>query len=145
MKRVFSIFLVLILLLCAAGCSNTEQNNGELNNEDSNNTFQSSDVSDKNSETVEKNQDKIGKILVVYFSATGTTEKIAKSIADYTGADTFEILPTQEYISDDLDWTNDNSRVAIEHNNPDSRNVELVKTNPDNFENYDTVFIGYPI
>lgn len=49
------------------------------------------------------------------------------------------------YTSDDLDWTNKNSRVTQEHNNPETRDVELEYNTVDNLDDYDTVFIGYPI
>ena len=57
----------------------------------------------------------------------------------------FEITPVEPYTSDDLNWTNDNSRVSVEHNDESKRDVPLTKTTPDNWADYDTVFIGYPI
>lgn len=86
-----------------------------------------------------------GKTLVVYYSATGTTEKVANYIAAATGADLFKLEPVNPYSSDDLNWTDDNSRVVHEHDNPDARVVELVASTVDNWDSYDTVFIGYPI
>lgn len=86
-----------------------------------------------------------GKTLVVYFSATGNTEEAANYIAAATGADVFELVPAEPYSSDDLNYSDDNSRVVYEHDNPDARTVELEKTTVDNWEAYDTVFIGYPI
>lgn len=86
-----------------------------------------------------------GKTLVVYFSATGNIEKAANYIAEATRADTFELVPAEPYSSDDLDWTDDNSRVVYEHDNPDAREVELVESTVDDWESYDTVSIGYPI
>ena len=55
------------------------------------------------------------KILVVYFSAQGHTEEVAKKLADNLNADIFEIVPVDEYTSEDLDWTDDHSRVTLEH------------------------------
>ena len=86
-----------------------------------------------------------GKTLVVYYSATGNTEAVAGYIAAATGADTFVLEPVQPYTDEDLDWTNDNSRVCVEHENPDQRAVELVASTVENWADYDTVFIGYPI
>lgn len=86
-----------------------------------------------------------GKTLVVYYSATGHTEGVAGYIAAATDADIFELEPAEPYSSEDLDWTNENSRVSQEHENPESRNVELVTATVDDWESYDTVFIGYPI
>ena len=96
---------------------------------------------------IEKEQDneKNGKVLIAYYSATGSTRKVAETIAEHTGGDLFEITPKEIYTSEDLNWTNSNSRVCVEHDNPDSRHVELVTTEVVNFSEYDTVFIGYPI
>lgn len=88
---------------------------------------------------------KNGKTLVVYFSATGNTEEAANYIAEATGGDLFELVPVNPYTDEDLDWTDSNSRVTREHENPDQREVELTQTTVDNWAEYDTVFIGYPI
>lgn len=85
------------------------------------------------------------KVLVVYYSAQSHTKAVAEKIAANLGADIFEIVPKQTYTSEDLDWTNDNSRVSKEHNDESLRNIELTNTKVDNFENYDTLLIGYPI
>ena len=86
-----------------------------------------------------------GKTLVVYYSATGNTEEVANYIAAAANADVFELEPAEPYTSDDLNWTDPNSRVVYEHDNPDARDVELVSTTVPDWESYDTVFIGYPI
>ena len=86
-----------------------------------------------------------GKTLVVYFSATGTTEGVAQAIADTVGADLFEVVPSDPYTSDDLNWTNNDSRVSREHNDEGLRAVALESTDVDGWDDYDTVFIGYPI
>ena len=83
--------------------------------------------------------------LVVYFSATGNTEAAAGYIADATGADLFEITPAEPYTSDDLNWTDPDSRVVYEYENPDARDIALATDTPENWEDYDTVFLGYPI
>ena len=86
-----------------------------------------------------------GKTLVVYFSATGTTQSVAQTIADTVGADLFEVVPSDPYTSDDLNWTNNDSRVSREHNDEGLRAVALESTDVDGWDDYDTVFIGYPI
>lgn len=86
-----------------------------------------------------------GSVLVAYFSATGNTEAAAGYIADALGADTFEITPAEPYTSDDLNWSDEDSRVSREHEAPSLQTVELAETTPENWEDYDTVFIGYPI
>ena len=68
-----------------------------------------------------------------------------RKIADETSGDLFEIEPVNVYSDDDLDWTNHDSRVCYEHENPESRNVELVSIEVADWDSYDTVFIGYPI
>ncbi len=86
-----------------------------------------------------------GKILVAYYSATGTTERVAEKIAEAVGADTFEITPAEPYTDDDLNWTNEESRVSREHDEASLRDVELDTVTPDNWDSYDTVLLGYPI
>ncbi|MCI9442970.1 MAG: flavodoxin [Ruminococcus sp.] len=86
-----------------------------------------------------------GKTLVVYYSASGNTERIGNVIADAAGADVFAVEPAEPYSNEDLDYNDENSRVSVEHENPDAREVELVSATVENWESYDTVFIGYPI
>ena len=86
-----------------------------------------------------------GKVLVVYFSASGNTKDVSELIANRTNADLFEIIPEDPYTSEDLNWTDKDSRVCLEHDDPDMRKVELESTSVPDWESYDTVFIGYPI
>ena len=86
-----------------------------------------------------------GKTLVVYYSATGSTQRVAGYIADALGADQFELVPAQPYTSEDLNWTTPGSRVNLEHDDETLRNVELTADTVDNWADYDTVFVGYPI
>ena len=86
-----------------------------------------------------------GSTLVVYYSAQGHTEAVAQTIADELGADLFEITPTEPYSDDDLNWTDDNSRVSREHEDESLRDVELTQVTPDGWDGYDTVLVGYPI
>ena len=86
-----------------------------------------------------------GRTLVVYYSATGTTASVAQTIADALGADLFEVVPAEPYTSDDLTWQNDDSRVSREHDDESLRTVELASASVDGWDEYDTVFLGYPI
>ena len=86
-----------------------------------------------------------GKILVVYYSASGTTKRVATAIADATGADLYEITPVEPYTSDDLNWTNSSSRVSREHDDESLRDIALTEITPADWDSYDTVLIGYPI
>ena len=90
-------------------------------------------------------EDASGGTLVVYFSATGNTEEAAGYIASLTGGDLFELEPVEPYTSEDLNYSDDNSRVSLEYADESLREVELVADTVENWGDYDTVFIGYPI
>ena len=81
--------------------------------------------------------------LVAYFSASGVTAKVAESLSEAIGADLYEIEPEVPYTKADLDWMDKQSRSSIEMNNPASR--PSIKEMRDNMDDYDTVFVGFPI
>ena len=83
------------------------------------------------------------KTLVAYFSATGTTEAVAKDLAEVTGATLYEIKPEVKYTAADLDWTVKTSRSSVEMQDKDSRPA-IVKDLKD-ADNYDVIFIGFPV
>lgn len=130
MKKVTAIILTLVLVLSLAACG--------ANNDPA-------PTATPSSAAPEASTAPAGKTLVVYFSASGNTERVAKAIADAAGADIFELTPVDEYTSDDLDWTKDGSRVNREHDDESLRDVALTTTEVPNWDEYDTVFIGYPI
>lgn len=84
-----------------------------------------------------------GKVLVAYFSATGTTKGVAEIIAENMGADMYEIVPQEPYTDADLNWHDDKSRSTIEMNDKSSR--PEINGAVEDMEQYTTVFIGYPI
>ncbi len=92
-----------------------------------------------------EDQTNVGKAIVVYYSASGNTKRVAEDIAEAAGADIFEIIPTEVYTDDDLNWTNPNSRVSREHDDESLREVPLTATEVPDWDSYNTVFIGYPI
>lgn len=96
-------------------------------------------------EDSESEKTQVGKTLVVYYSASGHTEDVANTIAGATGADLFELEPAEPYSSADLNYSDDNSRVSQEHENEDLRDVELAAATVEDWDSYETVFIGYPI
>ena len=129
MKKILTLLLVSVFALgILTGC--------QPNNE----TTQTNEQPQK---TETSNQS--GKTLVVYYSATGNTKAVAEMIAEETNGDLFEIEPKDSYSEDDLDWTDSNSRVAREYENEDERHVELVSSTVNHWEDYDTIFVGYPI
>ena len=83
------------------------------------------------------------KVLVSYFSATGRTAGLAKTIARLTGGEIFEIKPVNPYTAKDLDWTNEESRSCREMKDSECRPKILDKVK--DFDSYGIVFIGFPI
>ena len=81
--------------------------------------------------------------LVAYFSASGVTAKVAERLAETVAADVFEIQPAVPYTQADLDWRNKESRSSVEMNNLAFR--PGISGRRDNMEEYDTIFVGFPI
>lgn len=117
MKRLF-IMMFALSMIFAGGCGNAQ--NKAVKNE-------------KNMES---------KKLVVYFSATGTTEKVAKMIATAEKAELYEITPAEKYNAADLDWTVKTSRCCRENDNPKSRPA-IVKSK-ENLNDYNVIYLGFP-
>ena len=163
MKKFFAILLCAVMVFSLAACSgqNEQSSQGSSGStEESTPPESSSEPAEQPSEPSEPASSEApsetssetpsegpveGKTLVVYYSATNNTEAVAGYIAEATGADLFELVPAEPYTSDDLDWTNRDSRVSREHDDESLRVVELTNAVPDNWDEYDTVFIGYPI
>ena len=83
------------------------------------------------------------KKLVAYFSATGTTARAAKALADAINADIFEIAPTKPYTSADLNWNNKSSRSSVEMS--DESNRPAITHTIANLDDYDTIYVGFPV
>lgn len=133
MKKVITLIISLFLVLGLSGCSNNLQDESSNSSTNENKT-ENTDTTTTDSKT-----------LVVYYSATGNTEEAANLIAQETNGDLFELEPVEPYSDDDLNWSDENSRVVYEHDNEDARNVELVSATVENWDEYDRVFIGYPL
>lgn len=140
MKKLTALFLSLVLVFVFAACSNNAE---EKETQPSSENQTVSNTSEQS--TGENNNMQTGKTLVVYFSASGNTENAANYIAKASNGDLFELEPKNAYTDADLNWHDENSRVNYEHENESARNIELVSSTVDNWTEYDTVFIGYPI
>lgn len=151
MKKLTALLLSIVLVLSLAACgsankpasSTTQPETSAPTEQPATEPSESSSTTPAKSEP--ETQPETGKTLVVYYSASGNTERVAKDIAEAAGADLFEIVPTEVYTSDDLDWTNSDSRVSREHDDESLREVPLTTTEVPDWDSYDTVFIGYPI
>lgn len=137
MKKLTALLLSVVLVLSLAACGSA--------NKPASSTTQPESSSTAPAESEPETQPETGKTLVVYYSASGNTERVAKDIAEAAGADLFEIVPTEVYTSEDLNWTNSDSRVSREHDDESLRDVPLTTTEVPDWDSYDTVFIGYPI
>ena len=82
-------------------------------------------------------------VLVAYFSATGNTENIAEHLATILDADLYEIVPEAPYTAEDLNYGDSDSRATREQNDPSAR--PAISGSVDNMEDYDVIFLGYPI
>ena len=146
MKKLTALLLsdVLVLSLAACGSANKPASS-TTQPETSAPTEQPESSSTAPAESEPETQPETGKTLVIYYSASGNTARVAKDIAEAAGADLFEIVPTEVYTSEDLNWTNSDSRVSREHDDESLRDVPLTTTEVPDWDSYDTVFIGYPI
>lgn len=151
MKKLTALLLSVVLVLSLAACGSTNNPASYTTQPETSTpteqptTEPSESATTAPSETEPENQPETGKTLVVYYSASGNTERVSKDIAEAAGADLFEIVPTEVYTSDDLNWTNSDSRVSREHDDESLRDVPLTTTEVPDWDSYDTVFIGYPI
>ena len=124
MKKICAVLLATVMILLLAAC-------GKDNN---------SPQPDTNS-----NAEYTGKAIVVYYSGSGNTKRVAEYVADELKADTFELVPTQPYSDADLNWRDRDSRVNKEHDDVSLQDIELVSTEAPNWNEYDVVLFGYPI
>ena len=161
MKKFVTILLALVMVFALAACAgNTEStensgNTGSSQNAEDPSTTPSdagneSDASGEapsepadSTDSSSEQEPEGSKILVAYFSATNNTEGVAQKLADGLGADLYEITPEQPYTDADLDYGNSGSRSSVEMNDPSAR--PAITGSVENMEQYDVVFIGYPI
>ena len=160
MKKVIVFMLSVLMIFSLAACGSQDGGNqgtapqsanggNETENLQNPSEQVESPVKDTDGSSTETSEESVetteSKTLVVYYSATGYTESVAKYIAEATSGELFRLEPVEEYSSADLDWTDRNSRVSREHDNPEERMMDLVASTVPDWESYENIFIGYPI
>lgn len=171
MKKTIAILVSLVMMLSLAACGNSagqtgqgstggsqtkqtadNENSTENNSRNDTNNSANNEVSSPNDANPaegsntgngENTNGSEGKVLVAYFSATKTTKGVAEHIANGLDADLYEIVPEEIYTDADLNYHDNNSRTTIEMN--DSSVRPAISGSVENMEQYDIVFIGYPI
>ena len=155
MKRTLSLFLTVALMLTLAACgSKGGQDSTSSSPAPEGNTptstapeippaNQPEDTAPTEDQPPEGTDDSGKKVLIAYFSATNNTENIANHLNEILDADLYEIVPEQPYTADDLNYNDSSSRSSQEMNDPDSRPV--ISGSVENMEQYDVIFLGYPI
>ena len=135
-KKIGSVLLIVCMLAgtLLTGCGTNKADN--QSRETTKNTTEDTSSQETNGD---------GKVLVVYYSATGSTKAVAEKIAEETNGELFELKPVEEYTDDDLNWSNDDSRVSKEHDDESLRDVELTEFTPYDFKNLKNVILFYPI
>ena len=166
MKKLFSVFVILVLVLGLAACGS--KNNGEGTSqgtapkssvqtagdesnadEDADGTEASSDAQETaqteepGESSPEETKEAGTKALVVYFSATGNTKAVAETLAGLQEADTYEIVPEEPYTDEDLNYNDQTTRATAEQNDPDAR--PAISGSIENLEQYEVIYVGFPI
>lgn len=152
MKKIIRMLGIGCVMLALSACQNgsqtttssAEETQSEAVTETENSTpGQSEESSSTEVITSVTDTGNSGKALVVYFSATGNTETVADLIAQNTGADLYEIVPEQPYSAEDLNYNDNSSRTNEEHS--DSAFRPAISGSVEDMDQYDVVYIGYPI
>ena len=156
MKRWIAAFLAVVLCFVFSGCTadagkestavestDTQAAQESISEEDDSTTEDLEKESESAEDLLSEEPAEANPVLVVYFSATGTTKGVAEKIASVTGADLYEIIPAQPYSDDDLDYNDSNSRTTKEQNDKSVR--PEISGRIDNWDQYSIVFLGHPI
>ncbi len=163
--RIIVLICMVVMLAChtACGSSNGNQESGgktdtpdvsEKAVSQQEETEESSDIEavaqtgEQNTPAAEpagskENGEENSKVLVAYFSATGTTKKLAEYAADAMGADLYEIVPDEPYTDDDLNYNDRNTRATVEQNDKNAR--PAISGSVENMDQYEIVFLAFPI
>ncbi len=137
MRKILLLILSLLSILTLTACG------GNTNKPSTGGNTQTSDSGQASSPAAPQPSDNGKKVLVAYFSATGTTKALAEYAADAVNGDLYEIVPQEPYTSADLDYGDSNSRSTKEMNDKSCR--PAINGSVSDMSQYDIVFIGYPI
>lgn len=162
MKKTITLLLSLFMIMSLVACGNTSSQGDQSSTESSSvesgvseetsapeeseprtEATQPDETESAESASETETETEGTKVLVAYFSATGTTEGVAEHIANGLNADLYEIVPEDPYTDADLNYNDNNSRTTIEMNDPSAR--PTISGSVDNMDQYDIVFLGYPI
>lgn len=158
MKKTIAILLSFAMIFALAACGNSagqteNPSAAETQPVETNDNAQEEDSTVQDTESVdttetqpaesEATEEQGARILVAYFSATNTTEGVAEHIANGLNAELYEIVPEDPYTDADLNYNDNNSRSTVEMKDPSSR--PAISGSVEDMEQYDIVFIGYPI
>lgn len=156
MKKIFSMACIFSLFFALTACGSQSNNTDDADSTAEPSVSQADraqdeELADSSVPSSEEQEDEQAdaepesdtKILVAYFSATGTTKVLAEYAADAMEADLYEIMPEEPYTDEDLDYSSDRSRSSLEMNDPDAR--PSIIDSVENMEQYDIIFLGYPI
>lgn len=169
MKKEISVFMILVLAMSLAACGSGKDAGDSANGvetdasvqianeqtaQEESGTKQDTEQSDElasgeqesglsGEPSAEEPNGTEAKALVVYFSVTGNTKAVAETLAGLQDADIYEIVPQQPYTDEDLNYTDSTTRATVEQNDPDVR--PAIQGSITDFEQYDVVYVGYPI
>ena len=138
-KKLMEIISIVIILMLGIVTFAVIKNNNQNSSNSNGNQVDNDSINDKNQKG-DTNQDT--KVTVIYFSATGTTKKVAVSLSEALKSDLIEIIPKEKYSRNDLNYNDASSRVSKEHNDSNSRPAI---ENIIDVSKYDTIYLGYPI
>ncbi len=143
MKKPSFLLVALALLFSLAACGPDQRQDDAAPAPEVSSPSQSDSAASAEGEEALEADSGESKILIAYFSATNNTEGIANYLSSILDADLVEIIPEQPYTSDDLNYNDSSSRSSLEMNDPDAR--PAISGSVDNMEQYDVIFLGYPI
>lgn len=139
MKKFIPFFLAISMLFCLSACSGKQKAPATADTAAPSTEATEAAQTEAPTETPTEGH----KVLVAYFSATHTTQGVAEKLAQGLNADLYEIVPAEPYTSDDLNYSDNNSRTTLEMNDPAAR--PAISGSVENMEQYDVIFLGYPI